>query len=394
MYPDFSYLFHDVFGTAPDNWLSIFKTFGVFLALAFAASAYFLKLELKRKGEDGLFTPVMTKTTVGEKASIMDIISNGMFGFLLGFKALAVYEHFEAFKFDPSAIIFSKEGNWIGGILGFAVFGFLVYYEKYKKRLDPPKVIESLVKPHENTFEITFAAGIGGILGAKIFAIFESARSLENFVLDPVGTFFSGSGLAIYGGLIGGFIAVFLLIRKLGIKTIHMMDATAPALLIGYGVGRIGCQLSGDGDWGIDAAAKPSWWFLPDWLWSYKYPNNVSLQGENIPNCIGHYCKQLVNAAYPTPVYETILAFIIFGILWSLRKRIKIPGVLFFLYMLLNGIERFFIEKIRVNDKINAMGLTFTQAEFIAVMFVLIGTAGIAYLYFNNQKPKQEHQIE
>jgi phosphatidylglycerol---prolipoprotein diacylglyceryl transferase len=376
MYPDLSYFFQDLFHTSPDNWLSIFKTFGVMLALAFVASSYVLKSELKRKEQEGLLKPIEQTETIGSPVSIMDIVSNGIFGFILGFKALAVYQNFEAFKFDPSAVVFSKEGSIIGGLIGFALFGFISYYEKNKKKLPEPKQVTYNVFPHQRVLEITFAAGIGGILGAKIFAIFESRNTLEHFVLDPFGTFFSGSGLAIYGGLVGGFIAVYYLIRKMGIKPIYMMDACAPAMMMGYAVGRIGCQLAGDGDWGIPAKAQPSWWFLPDWMWSYKYPHNVSLEGVPIKDCIGHYCNELAVGAYPTPFYETIMGLTIFGILWSIRKKLKVPGTLFFVYMLLNGIERLFIEQVRVNEKINAFGMSFTQAEMIAVIFMIIGVVG------------------
>ena len=112
-----------------------------------------------------------------------------------------------------------------------------------------------------------------------------------------------------------------------------VMDAVAPALMVGYGVGRIGCQLSGDGDWGIaNTAAQPDWWFLPDWMWAYTYPHNVLNEGVRIAGCEWQYCYELSPAVYPTPFYETIMAFIIVGILWILRKRIKPAGTLFFVY--------------------------------------------------------------
>lgn len=245
------------------------------------------------------------------------------------------------------------------------------------------------VYPDQRVADITLVAGICGILGAKIFAILESEAAVLNFLSDPIHYFFSGSGLAIYGGLIGGFIGVYWYIRKkLNMNPLHTMDAVAPALILGYAVGRIGCQLSGDGDWGIPAGAMPDWWFLPKGLWAHDYARNVihekghllPMGVERIAGFEGLYNTRLNPPVYPTPIYETVLATLIGGILWALRKKLPAPGQLFMLYLVLNGVERFFIEKIRVNDKIHALGLTFTQAEFIAVAIVIIGVIGFFVL--------------
>jgi prolipoprotein diacylglyceryltransferase len=185
----------------------------------------------------------------------------------------------------------------------------------------------------------------------------------------------------MYGGLILAFFVVFAYVKRLGIAPIEMMDCAAPAVTIGYAVGRLGCHFSGDGDWGVvNAAAKPLS-FLPDWLWAYTYPNNVLNEGVPIENCVGVYCKQLAEGVYPTALYETMLGFIMLGILWSLRKRIKIPGVLFFIYLILNGLERFSIESIRVNPRYDMFGMYFSQAQYIAIGLMLIGVAGVAILY-------------
>lgn len=317
MYPDFSYIFHDLFGTNFDNWSSVIKTFGFFLALAFLTAAYCLYLELKRKAAQGLFIthPV-------------------------------------------------KDEN--GGI--------------------------KQAYPHDRVGDTTMVAAISGLLGAKIFAILESAENVKAFFDDPIHTLLSGSGLAMYGGLIGGFIGVYWFVKnKLKMNPIHMMDAVAPGLIFAYAVGRIGCQMSGDGDWGIAAAAQPDWWFLPNWLWAYDYPRNVINSSgqthEIIAGLTAHYNTHLVPPVYPTPLYETIMSALIGIFLWSIRKRLKIHGMLFMIYLILNGIERFFIEKIRVNDKLHALGLTFTQAELIAVLLILIGIIGGAVLY---QKSKSK----
>jgi prolipoprotein diacylglyceryltransferase len=177
-------------------------------------------------------------------------------------------------------------------------------------------------------------------------------------------------------------------------------------ILLGYAVGRIGCQLSGDGDWGIEAAAMPQWWFFPEWLWSYHYPNNVNNEGillsvcdpdtyknaimsglsqedSCLKSCGMRYCHELQPGVYPTPVYETIFGLLAAAILWLNKHRFKIPGTIFFTYMILNGAERFLIEKIRVNEKYDLFGLHWSQAQYISVLFVAGGIAGLFYLLRN-----------
>jgi len=175
------------------------------------------------------------------------------------------------------------------------------------------------------------------------------------------------------------------------IPVIPVLDAVAPALIVSYGVGRMGCHFSGDGDWGIPAAPQPDWWFLPDWLWSFSYPRNVLNQGPKMSECVGKYCSQLPDAVYPTSVYEIMMAFTIGGILWALRKRLTpLGGMLFALYLMFNGAERFLIEKIRVNDEHDILG-GFTQAEFIAVILFCIGLLWAGWLY---SRRKQAPEVQ
>jgi len=172
----------------------------------------------------------------------------------------------------------------------------------------------------------------------------------------------------------------------------YVLDDVAPALMISYGVGRLGCHFSGDGDWGIvNTAAKPDW--IPQFLWSYDYPNNVINETANskIPGCTWDYCNVLAEAVYPTPLYEFLMALILFGLLWFLRKRIKTVGLLFFIYLILNGLERFWIEKIRVNEDYEILGMQSTQAEFIAVMLMLIGLIGAVIVSRRNKELKVEN---
>lgn len=375
MYPDLSYILHDLIGTEVDNAFSIVKTFGLMLAIAILTSAYFLNLELKRKEKQGLLGATLVKTKIGEPASVSELVLNAIFGFLLGFKVVHIALNFSEFQADAPGFIFSTKGNVIAGILGAVALAGIKYWEKDKQKLTKPKIEETLVYPSDRIGDITLIAAFTGILGAKFFAIFEDMSNLtmDNFFH----ALFSGGGLAIYGGLIGGFCGVVWYLKKHKINVSQVADAVAPALIIGYGVGRIGCQLSGDGDWGIsNLSAAPSWWFLPEWIWAYDYPQNVLNQGNLIEGCEGNYCRALVNPVYPTPMYEMVMAFAIAGILWALRKRLPVPGMLFCVYLILNGFERFWIEKIRVNAEYDIFGFHPTQAEIIAVLLFLIGSIG------------------
>jgi prolipoprotein diacylglyceryl transferase len=382
MYPDLSYLFHDLFGSAPDNWLSVFKTFGVFLILAFIASAYVLKAELKRKESEGLLSGHTEKIRMGFPATTGEILQNALFGFIIGFKLPYILMHFDEFRPDPASVLLSLKGTFLWGLLGAALFGFLRYWDHKKKQLAKPLMKEETVMPHQRVGDITILAAISGLIGARLFSIVESEENIKAFIKDPLDQLLSGSGLAIYGGLILAFIVVYAYIKRKGMKPIHVMDAVAPALIMGYAVGRLGCQFSGDGDWGIvNTNPIPSWWFLPDWAWAYDYPHNVLNEGIQIEGCIWEYCRHLADPVFPTPVYETFFSLVIFGILWALRKRIRIAGFIFFLYVFLNGVERFFIEKIRTNPDITLFGIEATQAEYVAFLLIVAGLAGMVITY-------------
>jgi len=400
MYPDLSYLFHDLFGTELDNWTSVFKTFGLMLALAFLACAWYVRVELKRKEEEGL---LLATTKVVEKKGgirIGEILSNSLILGLLGLKLPYIFSNFAEFQQDPASVIFSSKGSWWIGLPVFLAIAAYNYYLQKKEDAKPSKETV-VVHPYEYTGDIIIAAAISGVIGSKVFSILEN---LEAFFADPVGQLISGSGLTIYGGLIFGAITVLYYINKVGIKPIHMLDIGGPGILLGYAIGRMGCQLSGDGDWGIVAAAQPEWWFLPDWLWAYEYPNNVNNDGILIAGCDPdaynatlvdrtmtieqrcqtacgmRYCHILDKGVYPTPIYEIVISFLGLGLLWIWRKKIKIAGMVFALYLIYNGVERFLIETIRVNERYDYFGLNWSQAQFISVLFIITGVAGALYL--------------
>lgn len=382
MYPDFSYLMHDLFGTEPDNFFSIIQTFGLLLALAFLGSAWVLYLELRRKEGLGQFKASKVKREIGKSASVSELLTNGLIGFVLGYKGVYAYQNWDAFLHDASSVILSPYGNSGGGLILGIAFAAWVWWQAERNKLPKPKLVIEKISPHQRVGEITIIAAISGIIGAKIFAIFESADTIRAFMSDPINTFFSGSGLAIYGGLIVAFATVYWYVKKLEMNPIHVMDAVAPALMLGYAIGRLGCHFSGDGDWGIvNELSKPSWFFLPEWMWAYDYPHNVLNQGVPIENCDFRYCRRLDPPVYPTPIWESIICTGLFFILWFLRKKLTVPGMLFAVYLLMNGLERFFIEKIRVNDTFVLMGIEMTQAELISFFTVLAGLIWGGYLY-------------
>lgn len=361
MYPTLYEAFLDLFGW-DIPFLKIIMTFGFFVALAFIAANWAMISEFKRKEEEGL----ISARQVQPKASngIWDYVSNALVGFVLGWKLVYMALHFSEISGNPQAFILSTQGSLIWGLVLAIAF---VAYKWYLNKQGGNKASGPItVHPHQLMGNITLIAAVAGFLGAKIFHHLEY---WDDFIADPVAAISEPfSGLTFFGGLIFGGAAVLWYANKHGIKWHQMLDVGAPAMMLAYGVGRMGCHFSGDGDWGIEnTSPKPdalSW--LPDWAWAYDYPNNV----------LG---VTLENPVWPTPLYEIIMALFLFGILWGIRKNIKISGVLFCIYLIFSGIERFFIEKIRVNSNYEVLGLQFTQAEMISLLFVILGLVGIYY---------------
>jgi len=383
MYPGISDLLNDLFGT---HFTASFPpSFGMLVAISFLLCAWTLSLELKRKEKLGLVNSYPQTSIVGKPASSSELFWNALFGFILGAKILFIAMRTDEFLTDPQGSILSLKGNLAGGLVGAALMGYLKYREKQRARLAQPKEITEMVPPFQIVPEMTMVAAAAGILGAKIFHLLEN---WDDFIADPAGMFFSGSGLTMYGGLIVGAIAVLWFTKKRGFPPLVTCDAAAPGLMLAYGTGRIGCQLAGDGDWGIvNTAPKPSLLsFLPDWVWAYRYPHNVVNEGIPIPGCVGHHCAMLADPVFPTPLYESVACILLFFFLWSIRKKIIVPGKLFSIYLILNGIERFAIESIRVNTKYHVAGIAFTQAQLISLLLILTGVIGWIYLDKSKEK--------
>ncbi|MDI1234828.1 MAG: prolipoprotein diacylglyceryl transferase [bacterium] len=382
MYPNFYFIFKDWFGLELPG-LKLVNSFGFFVAVSFVAANLVMTLELKRKFKLGILgVGEQIKVIRGAAMSQSDYIASGITGLIIGYKFLPLLFDFSLTGDNPQAYILSTEGSLLYGILGAAIFLGINYWQDKKQRLPEPIEEIKTIDPSYHMGSITFAAFVGGLLGAKLFHILEN---LSDFYRDPWGNIISFSGLTFYGGLIVGGIAVIIVAKRKGIKPLHMLDVGGPAMMLSYGTGRIGCHVAGDGDWGIvNTLPKPSWMsFLPDWTWAYNYPNNVNkvcnpfLEGdvEYIANlrCDFEQTPYLVASVFPTPMYEAILGILLFLFLWFLRKRIKYAGVLFGIYLMCSGAERFFIEKIRVNTIMDFMGMHVTQAEIISSTLFIVG---------------------
>lgn len=381
MYPNLYYAFKDIFGVELEG-LKLINTFGFFVAIAFIVAAWILTLELKRKQQQGLFTFTEEKIMIGEPAGIGELFVNGLLGFIFGYKLIGAFTIPDALA-DPQSFILSPRGNFLTGMIVALIFGGIKWWEKRKQQLDKPEERIVRIWPQDRVGDIVIYAALFGFLGAKIF------HNLENwneFAKDPIGSLISFSGLTFYGGLICAGVAIIWYAKKHKIVPIHLVDAMAPTMMLGYALGRVGCQVSGDGDWGIvNTNPKPFSW-LPDFLWGYTYPHNVINEGVAIPGCTGPYCSQLPLPVYPTALYEVLMCLVLFAILWLLRKKVKVPGQLFGIYLVMNGAERFLIEKIRVNTKYDIL-FNPTQAELIS-LFLLI--SGIAFIFYTSRSYKQK----
>lgn len=369
MYPRLSDLINDLFGT---HIILPIQSYGFFLALAFVTGTWLLYKELDRKEKQGLLKPSKKKILKGKPASAADLAITFIVSLLVGYKIGGMILDYSMFAKDPQDFILSMKGSWWIGILFAAAYTYYIYYTKNKNKLEEPVWKEVTIHAREQAMPVLFIAVLGGIIGSKIFNWFEY---WDEFLRDPLDSILSFSGMNFYGGLIAAFVAAIYYGHRQNINWKNLSDAAAPGLILAYGIGRIGCHVAGDGDWGIvNTSPKPGWLnFIPDWLWAYNYPHNIINEGVLIPGCTGLHCHQLAQPVFPTPVYETMMAVVIFIILWSLRKRIKIPGVLFSIYLMFNGVERLLIEKIRVNARYDLLGMSVTQAEVISTLIFITG---------------------
>jgi len=265
-------------------------------------------------------------------------------------------------------------------ILGFSFplaihsFGFMLVIAFYTTYFILYKDLKRLKYKDALASDLIFWAALGGVIGSKIYHLLEN---LDQVFDDPIGMIFSGSGLVFLGGLLGGTISVSVILHKNKLPWLIFADIVAPLLILGYGIGRIGCFLVGD-DYGIPTN-------LP---WGLSFPNGLPPSTTRVFEMyfpwidISNYNTGLLKV-HPTQLYESIICISLFFFLYKSRKKVKIVGSLFFTYLILAGIERFFIEFIRTNEKY-FLGI-FSGAQIISFFMISIG---ILFL-FNPLKSKK-----
>jgi phosphatidylglycerol:prolipoprotein diacylglycerol transferase len=198
---------------------------------------------------------------------------------------------------------------------------------------------------HDEGFLIIGIAGLAGLIGARLYHVLESPREL---MADP-SVLISRFGFAWFGGFLGGFVALAILARRFRIPLLEFLDVCSPAAAVGYAIGRIGCLLSGDGDYGIPTT-------LP---WGMSFPNGIVPTMERV---------------HPTPLYEFFIWLAIAAFLWRLGKRAltgtQPRGEVFCGYLILTGVARFLIEFIRINPR-SFFGLS--NAQTASLLSILLG---------------------
>jgi phosphatidylglycerol:prolipoprotein diacylglycerol transferase len=200
--------------------------------------------------------------------------------------------------------------------------------------------LRELGKPVDWAYEMVFAALVGGLVGSRAYYLLQHT---DQFRSDPLHAAFGGTGLVWYGGLIGGAVGILLWAWRRDFLSLAMLDLACMPLALGYAIGRVGCQVSGDGDYG-----KPS-----DLPWAMAYPHGTVPTTERVQ---------------PTPIYETVAMGLVTWMLWRFRDRVR-PGVLFAWYLVAAGAERLLVEFVRRNDHVLGV-LTAPQLESIGLLIV------------------------
>jgi phosphatidylglycerol:prolipoprotein diacylglycerol transferase len=210
------------------------------------------------------------------------------------------------------------------------------------------KRFKEIGRPPDWAWEMVMVALVGGFLGARLYWM---AQNWDEAKGDLLGSVVSGSGLIWYGGLLGGALAMGVWAWRRNFLSPQLLDIAGFGIPIGYAIGRIGCQLAGDGDYGRAA----------DVPWAMAYPDGTVPTDEEV---------------HPTPIYESVTMGLLGLWLWSIRDRVR-PGGLFALYLVFGGLERFLIEFMRRNSDA-AVGLTAAQLE--SLLLILGGFVYITIL--------------
>jgi len=360
------------------------QTLGFFIALSFFFNYNAFVSEFKRKEALGLIHSFKRRVTIGRPASVLELAINSLLGFLLGYKVIGAFIDYDNFIVDPKGFIISWQGSIFAGLICGSGWACWAYFDRKRSQLPEQKVVEEAVHPCQLMPKITFWCGFFGFIGAKLF---DTVEHIHYFLADPVNVIFSSNGFTYLGGFLFGMLTFFYIGVKNGMRLAHVSDVGAPGIMLAYAIGRIGCQLAGDGDWGIvNTHIKPEWLhWLPNWMWADTFPHNIINAGVYMQGCFTAYCNQLVQGVYPTSFYEVVICGLLFVFLWSIRRYMHTAGLMSFLYLVLIGLERFFIEFIRVTIKYNVLGFTLSQAQVISLLMFLTGVGGIIYLYANHK---------
>lgn len=265
----------------------------------------------------------------------------------------------ELFKIGP----FTVYSYGLMLAVAFIVAGYILTYEFRRTGL-----------PENLASEITLIAIFLGIAGSKLFYLFED---WSNFSRDPIGTIFSAGGLTYYGGFLLASAGIAYYVRKKKIRFLRIADLASPSLAVAYGIGRIGCHLAGDGDYGLPTS-------LP-WGMNYEkgiVPPSVMFRGSKAAAAFPNGFVPDNTLLHPTPLYEFLGSLVILYILWMLRKKISVTGRLFMVYLVLTGIARFFVEFLRLNPD---FFLGMTEAQTISIALICIGIVG----YFRLQETRE-----
>jgi len=261
--------------------------------------------------------------------------------------------------------------------IGFLTALWLLQKDLARRNI-PPKFGENII----------FLGIVFGVLGAKLAYIFTEAETVS------LRDFFSGAGLTWHGGLILAAIAIIVYFVRKKIPVLVGTDAVAPMLASGYAFGRIGCQLAGDGDYGVacgDFVDKASCWIVN----GYHQGFEVCLAKVRPFFCMS-YPDGIVptnELVHPTPVYESLSNFLLFALLWALRKRFKRPGILFSIYLIGAGFLRFFVEFIRQPEGRPERFLGLRDAQLVALASVLLGLVIVIYALLKRVPEGQEYGI-
>jgi phosphatidylglycerol:prolipoprotein diacylglycerol transferase len=282
----------------------------------------------------------------GLRPSLRTIVVDAMIPILLRLGPFHLFGH-------PLTLTIYSYGLMMA--LGFIAADLVIAADCPRRGIDP-----------EYATAVVLWGALGGIVGARLYDVIDNWRL---YMADPITIVWSGSGFVWFGGFIGGVTAAYFVARHYKVSVGATADMCGPALAIGQALGRIGCHLSGDGDWGAPST-------LP---WAVAYPKAIVGWGPQTVLKLGPH-HELVSGffpgvrVHPTSIYEAVLYTGVFLILWSMRRRAGVEGRIFSLYLVLLGACRFMVEFLRINPRV-LFGLS--EAQVIALLMVVTGLVAL-----------------